>query len=83
MTYDDFMRLSEEEQRTVYIDQESFDNLRAERDSFRDENENLLKVKNDLEENLTETKKLNFTLARKLSTEKPKNSEEIIYEMFK
>lgn len=57
--------------------------LEAERDSFREENESLKADKVKLSEELTNTKKLNFTLARQVDTSKSRESaEDILAKMF-
>lgn len=57
--------------------------LEAERDSFREENETLKADKTKLNEELSNTKKLNFTLARKLDTGSQRESaEDILSKMF-
>lgn len=58
--------------------------LEAERDSFKEENENLKAESRQLNEEITNTKKLNFTLARSLDTSgKTKGVEDTLHEMFK
>lgn len=83
MTYDEFMALSEDEQRASYIESAALDDLTAERDSFKAENETLSKQLKDLQEENRKTKELNFTLSRKLSVEPKKSAEEILNELFK
>lgn len=57
--------------------------LEAERDSFKEENENLKSESKKLTEELTKTKKLNFTLARTLDTgSKSESAEDILSKMF-
>lgn len=59
-------------------------NLEAERDSFKEENENLKAESKRLNEEITNTKKLNFTLARSLDMSgKTKGVEDTLHEMFK
>lgn len=82
MTYDEFMVLSEDEQRASFIESSSLDDLTAERDSFKAENEELIKRNKVLLEENRKTKELNYTLARKISVEPKKSAEEIINEMF-
>ena len=55
--------------------------LIAERDSLQEENDTLKTNSAALSEELLETKKLNFTLARRTSAEQ-KSAEEILNEMF-
>lgn len=62
---------------------EEIGNLEAERDSFREENETLKADKTKLNEELANTKKLNFTLARTLDTGSQRESaEDILSKMF-
>lgn len=57
--------------------------LEAERDSFKEENENLNQNVKKLTEELSNTKKLNFTLARTLDTGSQRESaEDILSKMF-
>ena len=86
MNYEDFKTLTEEEQKALYtaMDEKGvlFDDMEAERDSFKKEND---KLKEDLQEVQTEmkkTKELNFTLARQAKTEPAKSAEDILHEMF-
>lgn len=55
--------------------------LIAERDSLKEENDTLKTNSAALSEELLETKKLNFTLARRTSAE-TKSAEDILNEMF-
>ena len=58
--------------------------LEAERDSFREENEKLKADYQKSSEELQNTKKLNFTLARTLDVSgKTKGVEDTLHEMFK
>lgn len=58
--------------------------LEAERDSFKEENEKLKADYNKSSEELQNTKKLNFTLARTLDVSgKTKGVEDTLHEMFK
>lgn len=82
MTYDEFKSLSEDEQRAAFIESSALDDLTAERDSFKTENEDLIKRNKALQEENRKTKELNYTLARKISVEPKKSAEEIINEMF-
>lgn len=83
MTYDEFRTLSEDDQRAAFIESTSVDDLTAERDSFRNENDVLSAENKRLQEELRKTKELNFTLARKVSTEPKQSAEEIMNELFK
>ena len=58
--------------------------LEAERDSFKEENDKLKENEKKLSDDLQQTKKLNFTLARSLDTSgKTKGVEDTLHEMFK
>ena len=71
MDYEAFMQLPEEDRQQAYISLEDYNTAIAERDSFRKENESLRQQAQELRESEKKTKELNFTLARKLNTEKP------------
>lgn len=83
MTYDEFKSLSEDDQRAAFIDGNTIDDLEAERDSFKTENDTLAAENKRLQEELRKTKELNFTLARKVSTEPKQSAEEVLNELFK
>lgn len=83
MKYEDFKALTEEEQEAAYIDSSRLDDLEAERNSFKDENEALTKKNQELQEELRKTKELNFSLSRKVAAEPKKSAEEIMNELFK
>lgn len=58
--------------------------LEAERDSFKEENEQLKTESQRLNTELSNTKRLNFTLARSLDTSgRSKSVEDTIHDMFK
>ena len=58
--------------------------LEAERDSFKEENEKLKENEKKLSDDLQQTKKLNFTLARSLDTSgRTKGVEDTLHDMFK
>lgn len=58
-------------------------NLEAERDSFKEENEKLKENEKKLSDDLQQTKKLNFTLARQVDTSSKKASvEDTLHAMF-
>lgn len=61
---------------------DEFQDLQAERDSLREENELLLQSAADTQKELEETKKLNFTLGRQISRAPVKSVEELINDMF-
>lgn len=83
MTYDEFKLLSEDDQRAAFIESGAVDDLEAERNSFKTENESLSAENARLQEELRKTKELNFTLARKVSVQPTKSAEEIMNELFK
>ena len=83
MTYDEFKSLPEDDQRAAFIEGNVVDDLTAERDSFKNENETLSAENKRLQEELRKTKELNFTLARKVSAEPQKSAEEVMNELFK
>lgn len=83
MTYDEFRTLSEDDQRAAFIESASIDDLTAERDSFKNENDALSAENKRLQEELRKTKELNFTLARKVSTEPKQSAEEVMNVLFK
>lgn len=57
--------------------------LEAERDSFKEENSKLKDNEKKLTDDLQQTKKLNFTLARSLDTSgKTKGVEDTLHDMF-
>lgn len=77
MTDDEIKALQD---RNAELERQNAD-LIAERDSLKDENEELKTSSAALSEELLETKKLNFTLARRTSAEQ-KSAEDILNEMF-
>lgn len=83
MTYEEFSTLSAEEQAAVFIDSKTVDDLTAERDSYKTENEQLQQQLTELKEDNRKTKEMNYTLTRKLSVEPRKTAEEYLNEMFK
>lgn len=87
MTFDEYKALTEEEQKALFASMEEksilYDDMEAERDSFKTEND---KMKTDLQElkaEMKKTKELNFTLARSVKSEPAKSAEDILHEMFK
>ncbi len=87
MTFEEYKALTEEEQKALFASMEEksilYDDMEAERDSFKNEND---KMKNDLQElksEMKKTKELNFTLARSVKSEPAKSAEDILHEMFK
>lgn len=87
MTYEEFITLTEEEQKAIFtsLDEKGvlFDDMEAERDSFKNENEKLRTENSDIRSEMKKTKELNFTLARSVKTDPPKSAEDILHEMFK
>lgn len=59
-----------------------YDDMEAERDSFKTENEKLQKELSDIKSEMKKTKELNFTLARSIKREPDKSAEDILHEMF-
>lgn len=59
-----------------------YDDMEVERDSFKNENEQLQKELSGLKTELKKTKELNFTLARSVKREPDKSAEDILHEMF-
>lgn len=89
MTYDEFMALeTEEEKRAIFqgLDDSKvlFEDMEAERDSFKAENEKLVTENNELKTEMKKTKELNFTLARTVGRDKPQtqSAEDILHDMF-
>lgn len=76
--------MTEEQLRTLLQSAaDQVNNLEAERDSFKEENEQLKENEKKLSDDLQQTKKLNFTLARSLDTSgKTKGVEDTLHEMF-
>lgn len=87
MKLEDFNSLTDEE-KTSYLssidsDKKTIEDLTAERDSFKSENET---IKTQLEANnkeLKATKELNFTLARKINNAPEKDAETTIFDFMK
>lgn len=74
MTEDEMKALIEEQERTIA-------DLTAERDSLKEEAAGSAGKIKDLEKDLSETKKMNFTLARQLDA-RPASGKNIMHEMF-
>lgn len=73
MQLDDFLKMTPEEQ-TAFLTsaadaQRTIDDLTAERDSLKTENETFTQQLNANAEELKKTKELNYTLARQISRE--------------
>ena len=77
--------MTEEQLRTLLQSAaDQVNNLEAERDSFKEENTKLKENETKLSNELQNTKKLNFTLARSLDTSgRTKGVEDTLHEMFK
>lgn len=86
MTYDEYKALTEEEQNALFVSMDEkgilFDDMEAERNSFKTENDALRKELSDLKSEMKKTKELNFTLARSVQAAPVKSAEDIIHEMF-
>ena len=76
--------MTEEQLRTLLQSAaDQVNNLEAERDSFKEENVKLKENEKKLSDDLQQTKKLNFTLARSLDTSgKTRGVEYTLHEMF-
>lgn len=88
MNFEDFETLSVEEKSVLYKEMvekiRTIDDITAERDSFKAENDELIKTNNEKIEELKKTKEMNFTLARKINVEEKRESaEDILHNMFK
>ena len=87
MNLEEFNLLSDEDKNAFFgLHDKMVDDLKnveAERDSFKSENAALKTDAIKINSDLKSAKELNFTLARKLSTEEPKKStEDILHEIF-
>lgn len=87
MKLDEFNLLSDDEKSayltSIETTQKSFDDLTAERDSFKTENDN---IKAQLEANnkeLKATKEMNFTLARKINTAPEEDADTTLFNFMK
>ena len=88
MDYEKFKELSDDEQKAIiagYADTEKkFEDLTAENNSLKKELEEKKLVIEEGKKDLAATKELNYTLARKVNSEKDKKSfEETLHDMFK
>jgi len=87
MELKEFKELSEEDQSALLTKLNEtailYDDMEAERDSFKNENEKLQKEVSELKSEMKKTKELNFTLARSIKREPDKSAEDILHEMFK
>lgn len=87
MNFEDFNKLSDEEKaaflETANNTAKQVEDLTAERDSLKNENDQLTgQIANNSKE-LKATKELNFTLARKINVSESKDDETILYEFMK
>lgn len=87
MKLDDFNALTDEE-KTTYLSsvensQKSIDDLTAERNSFKTENDNLRAQLDTSSQELKATKEMNFTLARKVSAAPVEDDETILFNFMK
>ena len=87
MKLDEFNLLSDDEKiaylTSIETTQKSLDDLTAERDSFKTENDN---IKAQLEANnkeLKATKEMNFTLARKINTAPEEDADTTLFNFMK
>ena len=86
MNFEEFKALTEEEQNAIFTAMEEkgilYDDMEAERNSFKAENDKLKQENLDVKSEMKKTKELNFTLARSVKTEPTKSAEDILHEMF-
>lgn len=87
MKLDDFNALSDEEKATylsnIESTQKQLDDVTAERDSFKNENNSLLEQAEANNKELKATKELNFTLARKINVNPTEDDETVLYNFMK
>ena len=87
MKLEDFKALSEEEQSTflstIETNEKTIQDLTAERNSFKTENDELKKTIAANETELKATKELNFTLARKINTAPKADAETVLFNFMK
>lgn len=87
MLLEDFNALSDE-QKTAYLsgietDQKKIEDLTAERDSFKTENDTLRSQVEQTNKELKATKELNFTMARKINIGSKDDPETTLYNFMK
>ena len=86
MTFEEFKKLSEEEQKAMFSAMDEkfvlFDDMEAERNSFEKENKDLLSEVSTIKDEMKKTKELNFTLARQMNSKPEKSAEDILHDMF-
>lgn len=87
MKLEEFNALTDDEKATyltsIETTQKSIDDLTAERDSFKTENDNLRAQLETNNKELKATKEMNFTLARKINTEPAKDPETQLFDFIK
>lgn len=87
MKLEEFNNLTEEERTTLLntyeANEKTISELTAERDSFKKENETLIKQMETTNSDLKATKELNFTLARKINATPKKDCEETLHDFMK
>lgn len=87
MKLEDFNNLSDEEKQqylaTIEGTAKQVEDLTAERDSFKTENDQLREDAVKSSKELKATKELNFALARKVSVEENKDEEKALYDFIK
>lgn len=90
MTYEDFISIEDEnERKRIFQAMDDagvlYDDMEAERNSFKDENEKLRDEIKDIKAEMKKTKELNFTLARTVDQSKNtvQSAEDILHDMFK
>ena len=69
-------------QQELEAERSRVEELAAERDSLREENETIRKDMEQVKTEASETKKLNYTLARQLDTKPKKSFDETLIAMF-
>lgn len=89
MTREEFLELTEAEQDAYFTTsdaaEQTISDLTAERDSLRESEQEARTQLSEARTELANTKKLNFTLARQVSQQRPEqaDAETIIHDMFK
>ena len=87
MKLEEFNALSDDEKTTfltsVETDQKSINDLEAERDSFKSENDELKKQLEANNKELKATKEMNFSLARKITASPQQDDETILHNIIK
>jgi peptidoglycan hydrolase CwlO-like protein len=87
MILEDFNALSDEEKtsylKSIETDQKKIEDLTAERDSFKTENDSLRSQVEQTNKELKATKELNFTMARKINIGSKDDPETTLYNFMK